>query len=57
MDEELKEYLRGMEERLCGYIHDYIDERMHNAEVRIVRAFGAYQESEGVRLASDNSRN
>jgi intergrase/recombinase len=68
MDNELKTYLEGMEQRLRDYIdgvertlrdyiegvertlRDYIDERTHDAETRIVRAFGAYQESSGVRM-------
>lgn len=37
MDQELKDYLQAMEIRL----RDYIDERTHDAETRIVRAFGA----------------
>jgi len=46
MDADLKLFLEGMEHRL----RDYIDERTHDAETRIVRAFGAYQESAGVRM-------
>ncbi|MGC2111309.1 MAG: hypothetical protein WA655_17475 [Candidatus Korobacteraceae bacterium] len=46
MDADLKQFLEGMERRL----REYIDERTHDAETRIVRAFGAYQESAGVRM-------
>jgi len=46
MDADLKLFLEGMEHRL----REYIDERTHDAETRIVRAFGAYQESAGVRM-------
>jgi hypothetical protein len=46
MDADLLRYLEGMEKRL----REYIDERTHDAETRIVRAFGAYQESAGVRM-------
>ena len=46
MDAELKQFLEGMENRL----REYIDERTHDAETRIVRAFGAYQESAAVRF-------
>lgn len=57
MDADLKQFLEGMERRLREYIderssslREYIDERTHDAETRIVRAFGAYQESAGVRM-------
>ena len=43
MDSDLLKYLEGMEKRL----REYIDERTHDAETRIVRAFGAYQQSSG----------
>lgn len=46
MDGELKQFLEGMENRL----REYIDERTHDAETRIVRAFGAYQETAAVRF-------
>ena len=46
MDADLLRHLEGMEKRL----REYIDERTHDAETRIVRAFGAYQESAGVRM-------
>jgi hypothetical protein len=48
MDAELVQYLQGMEKRQREYIdgrvqelREYIDERTHDAETRIVRAFGA----------------
>jgi len=61
MDADLLEYLGGMEKRQREYIdermqglenrlREYIDERTHDSETRIVRAFGAYQESAGVRM-------
>ena len=57
MDAELKQFLEGMESRLREYIdkrteelREYIDERTHDSETRIVRAFGAYQESAAVRF-------
>ena len=46
MDADLVRYLEGMEKRL----REHIDERTHDSETRIVRAFGAYQESAGVRM-------
>jgi len=61
MDADLLRYLEGMEkrqreymdERMLGLEHrlrEYIDERTHDSETRIVRAFGAYQESSSVRM-------
>ena len=57
MDADLLQHLEGMEKRLREYIdertmalREYIDERTHDSETRIVRAFGAYQESAGVRM-------
>jgi hypothetical protein len=57
MDADLQRYLEGMEKRLREYIdqrilalREYIDERTHDSETRIVRAFGAYQESASVRM-------
>jgi hypothetical protein len=54
MDADLLRYLEGMEKRQREYIdqrmqglREYIDERTHDSETRIVRAFGAYQESAG----------
>ncbi|HZP21839.1 MAG TPA: hypothetical protein VFB04_00250 [Terriglobales bacterium] len=51
MDAELIPYLEAMEKRLGERIDDterrlreYIDERTHDSETRIVRAFGAYQD-------------
>src|SRR5271169_3730476 len=42
----LREYI---DERMLA-LREYIDERTHDSETRIVRAFGAYQESAGVRM-------
>ncbi len=61
MDADLLRYLEGMEKRLYERIdgraletekrlREYIDERTHDSETRIVRAFGAYQESASVRM-------
>jgi len=54
MDSDLLRYLEGMEKRQREYLdqrmqglREYIDERTHDSETRIVRAFGAYQESAG----------
>ena len=46
MDADLRQFLEGMENRL----REYIDELTHDAETRIVRAFGAYQDSATVRF-------
>ena len=46
MEKRLREHTLDTEKRL----REYIDERMHDSETRIVRAFGAYQESAGVRM-------
>ncbi len=64
MDAELKQFLEGMERRAeererelwssleqrMQQLHEYIDERTHDAETRIVRAFAAYQEASNVRM-------
>ena len=58
MDSDLLRYLEGMEKRQREYmdermlglenrLREYIEERTHDSETRIVRAFGAYQESAG----------
>jgi DNA anti-recombination protein RmuC len=53
----LREYVDESETRLREHIgesetrlREYIDERTHDSETRIVRAFGAYQESASVRM-------
>ncbi len=46
MEKRLREHTVDTEKRL----REYIDERTHDSETRIVRAFGAYQESAGVRM-------
>jgi hypothetical protein len=43
MEKRQREYL---DQRMQG-LREYIDERTHDSETRIVRAFGAYQESAG----------
>ncbi len=53
MDAELKQILEAMERRAeerVQELREYIDVRTHDAETRIVRAFGAYQQSSGVRF-------
>ena len=61
MEKRLREHIdertHQVEKRLREYIderilelREYIDERTHDAETRIVRAFGAYQESAAVRM-------
>ena len=61
MEKRLREYIDERTQDLREYIderindtekrlREYIDERTHDAETRIVRAFGAYQESAGVRM-------
>ena len=57
MDADLVRYLEGVEKRLGERIdeterrlREYIDERTHDSETRIVRAFGAYQEAAAVRM-------
>ena len=46
----LREYIDERTRTLRDDIREYVDERTHDAETRIVRAFGAYQESSGVRM-------
>ncbi len=46
----LREYIDERTRVLRDDIREYVDERSHDAETRIVRAFGAYQESAGVRM-------
>ena len=57
MEKRQREYIDERTQALREYIdertqalREYIDERTHDAETRIVRAFGAYQESAGVRM-------
>ncbi len=64
MDAETKQFLEAMERRAdqrqrellssvevrIQQLREYIDERTHDSETRIVRAVGAYQESAGVRM-------
>ena len=64
MDAELKQFLEAAERRAeqrdrelwksvnasIQELREYIDERTHDAETRIVRAFGAYQQSAAVRM-------
>ena len=46
VETRLLEHIDERENRL----REYIDERTHDAETRIVRAFGAYQQSSTVRF-------
>jgi hypothetical protein len=48
--ERLREYIDGRTQQLRTDLTEYIDERTHDAETRIVRAFGAYQQSSGIRF-------
>jgi hypothetical protein len=50
MDTDLKQFLEDMERRIVGDLRESIDERTRDAEIRIVRAFGAYQQSAGVHM-------
>jgi len=47
---ELREYIDERINDTERRLREYIDERTHDAETRIVRAFGAYQESASVRM-------
>jgi hypothetical protein len=45
--------LQAMEQRLekrFQQLHDYIDERAHDAETRLLRAFGDYQQAQSTRF-------
>ncbi len=46
----LREYIDERTRNLRDDIREYVDERSHDAETRIVRAFGACRESAGVRM-------
>jgi DNA repair exonuclease SbcCD ATPase subunit len=46
----LREYTDERSHDLENRLREYIDERSHDVETRIVRAFGAYQESGAVRM-------
>jgi hypothetical protein len=48
--DDIREYIDERTRTLRDEIREYVDERTHDAETRIVRAFGAYQESAGVRM-------
>jgi hypothetical protein len=47
---ELSEYIEERTQQLRRELSEYIDERTHDTETRIVRAFGAYQQSSGIRF-------
>lgn len=49
VESRLREHIDVREKRLRAYI----DERTHDAETRIVRAFGAYQQSAAIPLSQD----
>ncbi len=56
-DQALREHIDQREQALREHIdqreqtlREYIDERTHDAETRIVRAFGAYQQANGTRM-------
>jgi hypothetical protein len=48
-EQRQRELLSSVDVRI-QQLREYIDERTHDSETRIVRAFGAYQESAGVRM-------
>jgi predicted PP-loop superfamily ATPase len=48
--QELEKRLRDYLNERIQQLREYIDERTHDTETRIVRAFGAYQGSSGVRM-------
>jgi hypothetical protein len=48
--QQLHEYIDGRTQQLRTDLTEYIDERTHDAETRIVRAFGAYQQSSSIRF-------
>ncbi len=47
---DLREYIDERINDTEKRLREYIDERTHDSETRIVRAFGAYQESASVRM-------
>ena len=47
---ELGEHIDERTQQLRKELGEHIDERTHDVETRIVRAFGAYQQSSGVRM-------
>jgi hypothetical protein len=49
IDDTEKRLREHIDERILD-LREYIDERTHDSETRIVRAFGAYQESASVRM-------
>jgi chaperonin cofactor prefoldin len=49
IDERIQAQREHIDERVQA-LREYIDERTHDSETRIVRAFGAYQESSSVRM-------
>ena len=53
---ELKDYvdqrtgeIKNYVDQRTGEIKEYVDERTHDAETRLLRAFGDYQEAQTVR--------
>ncbi len=53
VDERVQQLSEHIDERMHGLRRDlseHIDERTHDTETRIVRAFGAYQQSSGIRF-------
>ena len=46
----LREYIDTRMQQQSRELSEYIDERTHDTETRIVRAFGAYQQSSGIRF-------
>jgi hypothetical protein len=48
--QRLREHIDERTQRLRRELSEYLDERTHDTETRIVRAFGAYQQSSGIRF-------
>jgi len=49
-EQGLREYIDGRLEKTEQRLREYVDERTYDAETRIVRAFGAYQQATAVRF-------
>ena len=50
LEGRLREYIDLRTQQQSRELTEYIDERTHDTETRIVRAFGAYQQSSGIRF-------
>lgn len=47
---QLRDYIDERTQNSEARLRDYIDERTHDAETRLLRAFGDYQQSQGIRF-------